>query len=106
MALLSFLRDLLLETLDLEILFLKFTDSLRNVHPQPVHLVDLAVSFLEEGFHLHLFVAGLGDQVLDVSLLLLVLCEYVEVLELHALILSGDLFDVLLGLLVLAELTN
>ena len=40
------------------------------------------------------------------SLLLLVLCEYVEVLELHALILGGDLLDVLLGLLVLAELTD
>jgi len=41
-----------------------------------------------------------------VSLLLLVLCEYVKVLELHAFILGGNFLDVLLSLLVLAELTD
>ena len=77
-----------------------------DVHTDGVELVDVSVSCLEQVTDFYILAALIRDQILELSLLFLVLGEDVEILHLHRLIVVSDLFDILLGLFILAELVH
>ena len=103
---LSFALKSLRKSLNLSILVLDKVYLLVDVHAEAVELVNVPLTLFKHLSHLDVLAALVLHKLLELGLLLSVLCEDVEILKLHALVIVCNLLNIFLCFLVLAELAH